>query len=169
MDTIKQELALEKMARTSAEADLDAVKNKKPDTSEADSLRKELESLKEEHQQAIEAAKQEANKLVDDRLATMAALEKKQAETDNVQAELDKQKAEAESQAKTSKADYQDLHDSLGQLVEEANKKAADLEARLKEAEAVVKVKDAELKESQVRSQSRSATKCSILTHVYLG
>jgi hypothetical protein len=38
----------------------------------------------------------------------------------------------------------------LTQLVEEANKKAADAEARLKETEAIVKVKDAELAEAKV-------------------
>lgn len=49
------------------------------------------------------------------------------------------------------------MHDSMTQLVEEANKtaegekkKVGDLEARLQEAEAKLKVKDAELAEAQV-------------------
>jgi hypothetical protein len=69
-------------------------------------------------------------------LATKAALEK-------TQAELGRQKTE-------SLADFKDMHESLTQLVEEANKKAADLEAHLKVAEANLKVKDAELAEAKV-------------------
>jgi len=42
------------------------------------------------------------------------------------------------------------MHESLTELVEEANKKAADLEVRLKESDALLKVKDAELAEAKV-------------------
>lgn len=55
VDTLKQDLAIEKMAKVSAQADLEAALNKKPDTSEADALRKELQELKVQH----EAAQQE--------------------------------------------------------------------------------------------------------------
>jgi len=136
LDALKQDLALEKMERASAQADLDAVKSKKPDTSEADALRKELQALKDQHQAALKTAQQESAKATEEHLATKASLEK-------AQAEVGRQKAESD-------ADFKDMHDSLTQLVEEANKKSADLEARLKEADAVLKVKDAELAEAKV-------------------
>jgi chromosome segregation ATPase len=136
LDALKQDLAHEKMEKASAQADLEAVKSKKPDTSEADALRKELQTLKDQHQAALMTAQQESAKATEEHLATKASLEK-------AEAELSRQKQESES-------DYKDLHDSMTQLVEEANKKAADVEARLKEAEANLKVKDAELAEAKV-------------------
>jgi chromosome segregation ATPase len=138
------------MARTSAEADLDAVKSKKPDTSEADALRKDLQVLKDQHQAALMTSQQESAKATEEHLATKTTLEK-------VQAELEEQKAAADTQAKTSKADYQDLHDSLESIVQEWTKKASDLEARLKEAEAIIKVKDAEIAEAKVCDQFSNA------------
>jgi chromosome segregation ATPase len=137
LDALKQELAHEKMEKASAQADLEAVKSKKPDTSEADALRKELQALKDQHQAALMTAQQESAKATEEHLATKASLEKSQSE-------LARQKAESQS-------DYHDMHDSMTQLVEEATKKAADVEARLKEAEANIKVKDAELAEARVR------------------
>jgi len=136
LDALKQDLAHEKMEKASAQADLEAAKSKKPDTSEADALRKELQALKDQHQAALMTAKQESAKATEEHLATKASLEK-------LQTELTRQKEE-------SKSDYNSLHDSMGQLVEEATKKAADVEARLKEAEANLKVKDAELAEVKV-------------------
>ncbi len=137
MDGLKQDLAHEKMAKASAQADLETVLIKKPDTSEADALRQELQNLKDQHQAALMTAQQESAKATEEHLTTKSALE-------NAQAELDRQKAESES-------DYKDMHESMTQLVEEANKKAEDVEARLKEAEAHIKVKDAELAEARVR------------------
>lgn len=136
LDALKQDLAREKMEKASAQADLEAAKSKKPDTSEADALRKELQALKDQHQAALMTAQQESAKATEEHLATKASLEK-------LQAELARQKEE-------SKSDYNSLHDSMGQLVEEATKKAADVETRLKEAEANLKVKDAELAEVKV-------------------
>jgi len=136
LDALKQDLAHEKMEKASAQADLEAAKSKKPDTSEADALRKELQALKDQHQAALMTAQQESAKATEEHLATKASLEK-------LQTELTRQKEE-------SKSDYNSLHDSMGQLVEEATKKAADVEARLKEAEANLKVKDAELAEVKV-------------------
>lgn len=138
LDALKQKLAHEKMEKASAQADLEAAKSKKPDTSEADGLRKELQALKDQHQAALMTAQQESAKATEEHLATKASLEK-------FQSELARQKAESQS-------DYNDMHDSMTQLVEEATKKAADVEARLKEAEANLKVKDAELAEARVRS-----------------
>jgi chromosome segregation ATPase len=136
LDALKQDLAHEKMEKASAQADLEAVKSKKPDTSEADALRKELQTLKDQHHAALITAQQESAKATEEHLATKASLEK-------AQAELLRKKTESES-------DYKDMHDSLTQLVEEANKKAADLDAQLKEAKANLKVKDAELAEAKV-------------------
>ena len=137
LEALKQDLAHEKLEKASAQADLDAAKSKKPDTSEADALRKELQDLKDQHQAALITAQQESAKATEEHLATKASLEK-------AQVELTRQKAESQS-------DYNDLHDSMTQLVEEATKKAADVEARLKEAEANLKVKEAELAEAKVR------------------
>lgn len=136
LDALKQDLAHEKMEKASAQADLEAIRSKKPDTSEADALRKELQALKDQHQAALMTAQQESAKATEEHLVTKASLEK-------VQAELSRQKQESES-------DYKDMNDSMTQLVEEANKKATNAEARLKEAEANLKVKDAELAEAQV-------------------
>jgi len=136
LEALKQELAHEKMEKASAQADLEAAKSKKPDTSEADALRKDLQALKDQHQAALMTAQQESAKATEEHLATKTSLEK-------AQVELTRQKAESES-------DFKDMHDSLTQLVEEATKKATDFEARLKEAEANLKVKDAELAEAKV-------------------
>lgn len=136
LDGLKQDLAHEKMAKASAQAELETALNKKPDTAEADALRGELQAFKEKHQAALMTAQQESAKATEEHLATKSALE-------SAQAELERQRAESVS-------DYKDMHESLTQLVEEANKKAEDLEARLKEAEAHIKVKDAELAEAKV-------------------
>ncbi|TAQ89323.1 hypothetical protein B7494_g2330 [Chlorociboria aeruginascens] len=138
LDGLKQDLANEKMAKASAEAALDAATNKKPDTSEADALRKELQTLKDQHQAALHTAQQESAKATEEHLSTKSSLDK-------AVAELNKQKA-------VSETDYLEMHDSLTQLVEEANKKNADLEARLKEQQAVIKVKDAEIAEANTKS-----------------
>lgn len=136
LDELAQQLALEKMDKATAQADLEAALSKKPDTSEADGLRKDLQALKDQHQAALTTAQQELAKATEEHLATKAALEEAQAEHSRIKAE--------------STSDYKDMHESLTQLVEEANKKAADLEAHLKEAEANLKVKDAELAEAKV-------------------
>lgn len=139
------------MARASAQADLDAAKNKKPDTSEIDGLRKELQAMKDQHQASLMTAQQESAKATQEHLATKTSLEK-------ALANLDKQKIEAEEKSKTVESDLHDLNDSMTQLVEEANKKeaeankqAADFEAKWKESQALLKVKDAELAEAKVR------------------
>jgi chromosome segregation ATPase len=144
LDALGQELAHEKMARTSAEAELDAVQNKKPDTSELDSLRKELQALKEQHRASLLAAQQEAERAANDHQATKASLEQ-------AKAQFEEHKAGSEAKLTTSKDDYLSMHSSLTELAEEAHKKAADLETRLSESQAQVKVRDAELAEAKVR------------------
>ena len=140
---LKQDLAHEKMAKATAEAELDAARNKKPDTSEADSLRKELQALKDQHQASLMTAQQESAKATEEHLATKASLEK-------ALGDLQKQKDETDQKIKTSEDDYLSMHSSLTELVEEAQKKTADLESRLRDAEADLKVKVAELAEAKV-------------------
>lgn len=203
LDNLGQELAHEKMARASAEADLDAVKSKKPDTSEVDALRKELQTLKDQHQASLLTAQQEMEKATEEHLATKASLEQAKAELEEhlatkasleqakaeleeqlaakasleqekaeleerlaakaaleqAKAQLEEQKADVEAKLKTSQDDYLSMHSSLTELAEEAHKKVANLEARLKEAEAQLKVKDAELAEAKV---------CFSLAHIFV-
>lgn len=191
------------MARASAEADLDAVKSKKPDTSEVDALRKELQTLKDQHQASLLTAQQEMEKATEEHLATKASLEQAKAELEEhlatkasleqakaeleeqlaakasleqekaeleerlaakaaleqAKAQLEEQKADVEAKLKTSQDDYLSMHSSLTELAEEAHKKVANLEARLKEAEAQLKVKDAELAEAKV---------CFSLAHIFV-
>ncbi|RFU35140.1 hypothetical protein B7463_g1210, partial [Scytalidium lignicola] len=147
LDSLKQDLAHEKMARASAEADLDATKNKKPDTSEADALRKTIEVMKEQHQTSLTTAQEESAKVAAEHSATKQALDK-------AIADLEKQQAETEISIETSKSDYKSLHESMTQLIEEANIKNEDLEAKLKELEANLKVKDAELAEAKANGVS---------------
>lgn len=132
------------MARASAEADLDAVKNKKADTSELDLLRKELQELKDQHRASLVAAQQKVENVTDEHNATKAALEQSKDL-------LEGYKSETETKLKTSKDDYLSMHGSLTELVEEGQKKSADLEARLSESQAQLKVKEAELAEAKVR------------------
>lgn len=141
---MKVALAQEKSAKAAAQADLDALKTKKPDTSEADALRKQLQALKDQHQASIMTAQQESAKATEEHLATKDALLKAQAEAAAL-------KAAADTKQQMSEADYMDMHDSLTQLVEEAEKKAADKEALVKELEANLKVKDAEIAELKVK------------------
>ena len=140
---MKDELAQEKSARAVAQADLDALKTKKPDTSEADALRQELQALKDQHQASLTAAQQESAKAAEEHLATKNALLK-------AQAEADAHKIAADRTKQTSAADYKQMHASLTELVEEAQKKAAQEEALVKELEAKLKVKDAEIAELKV-------------------
>lgn len=145
LDALGQQLAMEKMARASAQADLDAVRSKKPDTSEVDSLRKELQALKDQHQASLMTARQESAKATEEHLATKASLEE-------AKAQLEAQKAEIQTKLKVSEDDYRSMHSSLTELAEEAHSKITDLEARLKETEAQLKVKAAELAEAKVYS-----------------
>ncbi len=143
---MKDELAQEKSAKAVAQAELDALKTKKPDTSEADALRKELQTLKDQQKASLMKAQQESAKATEEHLATKDALSK-------AKADAAAYKATADEKQQTSETDYLAMHDSLTQLVEEAEKKAADKEALVKELEANLKVKDAEIVELKVTSQ----------------
>jgi chromosome segregation ATPase len=102
----------------------------------------ELNSLLAESNKENPLLKREKGELLSERdatekhLATKTALEK-------LQAELTRQKLESVS-------DYKDMHEAMTQLVEEATKKAFDVEARLKRSEANLRIKDAELAEALV-------------------
>jgi chromosome segregation ATPase len=96
-----------------------------------------------EEQLAAKASLEQEKAKLEERLAAKAALEQ-------AKAQLEEQKADVEAKLKTSQDDYLSMHSSLTELAEEAHKKVANLEARLKEAEAQLKVKDAELAEAKV-------------------
>jgi hypothetical protein len=125
LDALKAELAQEKSGKAAAQADLDALKTKKSDTSEADALRKELQALKDQHHASLMTAQQESAKATEEHLATKDALLKVQTEA---------------------------AADTKQQISETAEKKAADKEALVKELEANLKVKEAEIAELQVYS-----------------
>lgn len=152
---LSQQLVQEKMERMTALADLDATKKVKTDTSEVETLRAELASLK--------MAQEEAN------MSVLASLQAKQAEVDAGKAaltdaeerlagmkhdlglalqDLQEQQAEAEAKHKTALADYKDLNDSMTALVEEANNKAKGLEAKLEEATRKLEEATQELEEA---------------------
>lgn len=126
LDALKENLASEKMSRVQAEADLDAaknkkpdttvenalrkelfglrneleeLKNKKPDTSEIDALRADYQTLKNEHQASLMTAQQESAKATEEHLATKTALEK-------ALKDFDAHQAAADEQSKTSQSDY---------------------------------------------------------------
>ena len=147
---MKENLAEEKMERVSAQAELDATKNKKPDTTEADNLRKELQALKTEHQASLMTAQQTAAKATEEHLATKSALEK-------AQAQLEKEKSER-------KSDFEDMHGSLTQVCEEATKRASDAEAEVekiskKAATSELQLEGANKKVSDAQAQLEEATK----------
>lgn len=133
LDALRLELAQERSAQAAVQANLDA-------------LRKELQALKDANQASLITTQQESAKAAEEYKAMNDALAKAQAEAAN-------DKAIAETKLQTSKADYKDMHDSLTQLVEEANKGAADNDALVKELKANLKVKDAEIAELKVRVQ----------------
>jgi len=162
LDNLKQDLAEEKFNRVTAEAELDATKNKKPDTSEVDALRKELKDLKTEHLASMSTAQQTHAAATKEHFETKTSLDETKIALEKLQARLAKEQVER-------KSDFDDMHSSLTQVCEEATKKAsdaeakleiasskvADVEARLKEAEAIIKVKDAELAEAKVSRDSQ--------------
>jgi hypothetical protein len=162
---LKVKLAHEKSAKAVAQADLQALKDQhqaalmtaQQESAKAteehlatkDALLKaqaDLQALEDQHQATLMTAQQESAKATEEHLATKDALLK-------AQAEAAAHKAAADTKQQTSEADYMDMHDSLTQLVEEAEKKAADKEALVKELEANLKVKDAEIAELKVNPQ----------------
>jgi chromosome segregation ATPase len=88
------------------------------------------------------------------------------------QKELEAHKLEADATVKTAKADYEDMHHTMTELVEAEQKKATDIQEKLEEAEKAVsakeklleeleaqlKVKDAEIAEAKVSYLKRTRT-----------
>lgn len=174
LEELGQHLAQEKMERMTALADLDAAKIAKPDTSEADSLRKELAALKQSHEQALAAVHQDLKAKEEDLeaqkvqfVSAQGTLTGMKDDLDLAQRELEAHRAAADAKHKTALADYKDLNDSMTVLIEEASNKAKELEVKLdraiqhaeeserrtQEAEAQLKVKEAELAEFKVRCE----------------
>lgn len=77
---------------------MDAANSKKPDTSEADSLRKELLALKDQFKATHITSQQEIAKVTEEHLATKASLDK-------AIKDLEEQKAEADAKTKSSETD----------------------------------------------------------------
>jgi len=92
----------------------------------------------------LATAQQESDKATEEHLALKSKFE-------NLQVEVESHKKDLASVRDTSTADYKDLHDSMTQLLEEANKKTEALERQLREMEAQISVKDAEIKEANTK------------------
>lgn len=98
METLKEMLAVEKMTRITAEANLDAVGSRKADSSEADALRQELQALKDQHQVTLMTVQQESAQVTKEYQAVTSAKEA-------AEAELARQKADRAKVEKNSKSD----------------------------------------------------------------
>ena len=125
IDLLSQQFAQEKMDKTMALADLDAARNVKPDTSQLDALKAELDS---------------ANKARADQASRYASeIDELKSELEVSWKELESHKLSAEAAAKTAKADYSDMHDTMTQMLEEAQKSYEASEKRASQAEGRIK------------------------------
>lgn len=140
---MKHELEQERSAKVAAQDDLDALKNKTPDTSEADALRLEVKSLKDQLQLSLVKSQEELSKTTEELLATKNSLSK-------AEAEAAAHEAAAEAKYQTSMAELKDKNDSLMGLVKAADQKAADMEALVEDLKANLNAKDAEIAELKV-------------------
>jgi chromosome segregation ATPase len=163
-DDVGQQLALEKVERMTALAELDAVQTVKPDTTAINTLKAELMATTKAFQESLAAAKAELKSVRDD----LADMEIKYTATREsfvvTSKDLEELRILSQKKEKTAHADYSDLNDSMTTLVEEANKRVKELEVnaerltkKLVEAEtkydqlqAQLKIKDAELAEAEV-------------------
>jgi chromosome segregation ATPase len=177
VDELSQQLALEKMEKFTAQAELDAAKNAKPDTSELDALKAQLAALAAAHDKEVAELKASHEKALagagDATSKTASELSTTREELAMAQKELEAHKLEAEAVMKTSEADYKDMHDSMTQIVEEAQALAAenmrklatveqqvgDADKKIAELSAQLKVKDAELAEARVCLPSDSVSR----------
>jgi DNA repair exonuclease SbcCD ATPase subunit len=66
-DMLRQQLAEAKMNNVELEAELDAIKNQKPDTSAADALKKELDEAKKQYLSEIESLRAEKKQLLEEK------------------------------------------------------------------------------------------------------
>ncbi|PTB67219.1 hypothetical protein BBK36DRAFT_1199995 [Trichoderma citrinoviride] len=151
-DDVGQQLALEKLERMTALAELDAVK--RPDAAAINNLRAELAATTKTFQDSLAAAKADLQ-------ACQAEL--KTARDDFYRME---EKMQSQIKEKTAQADYNDLNDSMTALLEEANKKVKESEMsaqqllkKLEDADdryehllAQLKIKDAELAEAEAQA-----------------
>ena len=116
-----------------------------------DALHKELLALKDQHEAALMIAQQESAKATEEHLATKDALRKE------LQALKDKHEAAlvtAQQESARATEEHLATKDALLKAqAEVAAQKAADKEALVKELEANLKVKDAEIAELKVSHQ----------------
>jgi ElaB/YqjD/DUF883 family membrane-anchored ribosome-binding protein len=160
------------MERATAQAELDSVRSQKPDTSEADGLREELAKLRDTHQASLKTLKEKSEsqlnalrtELESNLQNARAELQSTQSDLALAQKDLEAHNLQAEAKVKTAKADYEDLHHTMTELVETEQKKVAELEEKLvaeqkqtaenlkklEELDAQLKVKDAEIVEAKV-------------------
>jgi chromosome segregation ATPase len=148
MEEMAQQLAHEKLERTTAQAELDAVKSQKPDTTEVDAVKSKLSSLEKTHASALEkadanlaAARQEAAAIKEDLLMA--------------QKEVETLRLEAEAKEQTHDADFKDMHDSLTQIAEQEKAKADALEAKI--ADVLKKAAESDKTLSEVMSRVADA------------
>ncbi|KAL7783269.1 hypothetical protein V8C37DRAFT_397319 [Trichoderma ceciliae] len=172
-DDVGQQLALEKVERMTALAELDAVKTVKPDTTAINTLKAELVATTRTFQDSMAAAKanlQASQTELKSAKDDYYDMEEKYAATREsfivTSKHLEDLRIVSQMKEKTAQADYSDLNDSMTTLVEEANKKVKESEMnverlmkKLDEAEikydqlqAQLKIKDAELAEADAQA-----------------
>ncbi len=146
MDSLGGQLAQEKMDKFEAHAALDAAKNQKPDTAEADALRQEIETLKKAHEDALFAANSKSAKASDD-LKAGAGRPRHAAE--GVRGLRAQRGGEAEDRRGRLQR-HARLYVGAGRRGAE---KMADAEKELEELADQLKVREAELAEAKVRAR----------------
>lgn len=170
-EDLKQQLAETKMTNVELKAELDALKNQKPDTSAADALKDEIKTLKAKHVDELKALEAETKGAAGDVESLKIDLEAKRQELETLKKELDSanedvllaqkeheaHKNDADAKIKNHQADYNDMYENMTTLVEDeqkktaaAQKEAADAKAKFAEFEAQLKLKEAEIAEVKV-------------------
>ncbi|POS87473.1 hypothetical protein EPUL_000821, partial [Erysiphe pulchra] len=134
--TNQKYLAQENMEKAQALAELDAYQNRKTDTTE----KKSFNSNQQEQTTKGETGNDQITKTAFEQL-----------------------QEELVVQQKESREKYFELKDKMTQLVEEANQKVADIEFRLKETEALLKLKDAEI--SEISETKIASSRAGLITN----
>ncbi|KAL7815480.1 hypothetical protein V8C44DRAFT_24675 [Trichoderma aethiopicum] len=168
-DDVGQQLALEKLERMTALAELDAVK--RPDAAAVNNLRAELAATTKTFQDSLAAAKADLQacqaelKTARDDFRRMEEKYTAARESYEITSrDLEELKMQSQIKEKTAQADYNDLNDSMTALLEEANrkvkeselgaeqllKKLEDADDRYEQLLAQLRIKDAELAEAEL-------------------
>lgn len=139
LDALKLELVVEKSAKVTAQAELDAALNKRPDNSELEGLRKTLKALKEQHEAALSSAEQNLIKATEDNISAKEELIKVQAERD---ASLSKKPdtTEADNLRKDLENLREEYQATLAATKEESSKAIEEHAAALKKVQTDLEV-----------------------------